>query len=161
MTDFQPPERVEVDGKDLSKEEERPNEAGKGTEGIAAESDAKLRKEAKLPRVHNEIVKYLNRPVIFHVTMLDGSLFLWIGDAGLGLNDLQAAVPTRYDSLPCVTCLRGDLDGPGTNLAQKLSKRFSRLIYLSYNLSGGEPELLLFVQKEAIRIIKELLEPQA
>merc|ERR1719199_834094 len=119
-----------------------------GTEGAAC--------TRKVPSVHNIVVKFVDRPVLFHIMLLDGSFFLWVGDAGLSLDDLQVAVPTRFDPMPAVTTLRGDMDGPGSGLAQKLSKKFNRLIYLSYNL-GAEPMAMLFVQKEATRILGELL----
>mmetsp|Transcript_35762 Transcript_35762/g.111624 ORF Transcript_35762/g.111624 Transcript_35762/m.111624 type:complete len:107 (+) Transcript_35762:207-527(+) len=89
--------------------------------------------------------------------MLEGSVFVWIGSTRLGLNDFHVATPTPYDPLPCVATLRGDVDGPGGGLAQKLSRRFGMLVFLSFNLDGAEPEVGLFAQKELTRILTELL----
>lgn len=118
---------------------------------------AALQDADRVPRVHSFSARHFQKTVLFHVTVLDGSLFLWIGDGALGLDDLQVAVPTPYDFLPSVAALRGDSDGPGSSLAQKLSKMFGRLVFLSYNLDGGESELLLFAQKELTAFLKATL----
>eukprot|EP00415_Alexandrium_ostenfeldii_P002750 UN2750 len=89
--------------------------------------------------------------------MLEGSLFVWVGSPSLGINDLQVATPTRYDPLPSVATLRGDTDGPGAGIAQKLSRRFGILIFLSFNLDGSQPELVFFTQKELGAALAELL----
>eukprot|EP00927_Polykrikos_kofoidii_P060927 TRINITY_DN55824_c0_g1_i1.p1 TRINITY_DN55824_c0_g1~~TRINITY_DN55824_c0_g1_i1.p1 ORF type:complete len:193 (+),score=34.31 TRINITY_DN55824_c0_g1_i1:74-652(+) len=110
-----------------------------------------------LPFVHKSLAKFMDQGVFFHTTLFDGSVFLWVGDQRLGLDDLQVSTPTKYDPLPCVATLRGDADGIGSSLAQKLSKRFGMMVYLSYNLAGSSPEIGLFVQKEAQRILGVLL----
>eukprot|EP00747_Dinoflagellata_sp_TGD_P165739 gnl/TRDRNA2_/TRDRNA2_187474_c0_seq1.p1 gnl/TRDRNA2_/TRDRNA2_187474_c0~~gnl/TRDRNA2_/TRDRNA2_187474_c0_seq1.p1 ORF type:complete len:201 (+),score=43.00 gnl/TRDRNA2_/TRDRNA2_187474_c0_seq1:40-642(+) len=97
------------------------------------------------------------RTILFHVMLLEGSVFVWVGEKSLGLEDLQVAISTPYASLPCVTTLMGEVDGPGSSMAQKLSKRFSMPVFLSYNFEGAEADVDYFVQKEAIRILKELL----
>mmetsp|Transcript_54600 Transcript_54600/g.159388 ORF Transcript_54600/g.159388 Transcript_54600/m.159388 type:complete len:170 (+) Transcript_54600:67-576(+) len=111
----------------------------------------------KVPQVYNFSAKYLNQTVLFHVTMLDGSAFVWVGSTRLGLQDFQVATPTPYDPWPCVATLRGDVDGAGANIAQKLSRRFGMLIFLSFNLENAEPELILFTQKELGNVLAELL----
>eukprot|EP00929_Paragymnodinium_shiwhaense_P029411 TRINITY_DN16860_c0_g3_i1.p1 TRINITY_DN16860_c0_g3~~TRINITY_DN16860_c0_g3_i1.p1 ORF type:complete len:133 (+),score=29.44 TRINITY_DN16860_c0_g3_i1:71-469(+) len=109
------------------------------------------------PAVHTTVAKHGNQTVIFNVTLFEGSVLLWIGDAKLGMDDIQAAAPTPYDSLPSVATLKGELDGPGSQLAQKLSKKFRTMVFLSFNLTVAEGEVMLFVQKESNRILAELL----
>ncbi|CAK0812967.1 unnamed protein product [Prorocentrum cordatum] len=107
--------------------------------------------------VHNVVLQFADRTVIFHVTLLEGSVFLWVGGAELGIGDLKVATPTKYDTLPSVATVRGEGDGPGSAIAQRLSRRFGCLVFASFNLSNPEPDLMLFVQKEAARILGELL----
>eukprot|EP00933_Yihiella_yeosuensis_P043012 TRINITY_DN37708_c0_g1_i1.p1 TRINITY_DN37708_c0_g1~~TRINITY_DN37708_c0_g1_i1.p1 ORF type:complete len:149 (+),score=27.00 TRINITY_DN37708_c0_g1_i1:68-514(+) len=113
--------------------------------------------ERTLPYIHTCSVACLGKLVHLHITLLEGSIFLYIGGPKLGFDDLQVAVPTPYDPLPSVASLRGELDGPSTNLAQKLSKRLGMMVYISFNLPEAEPEMLLLVQKECNDILDELL----
>mmetsp|Transcript_17 Transcript_17/g.16 ORF Transcript_17/g.16 Transcript_17/m.16 type:complete len:170 (+) Transcript_17:33-542(+) len=113
--------------------------------------------EVTVPSVHTFIRRHALGNVLIHLTLLEGSAFLWIGDAKLGLEDLQVSVPTPYDPLPSVTTLRGDSEGPGAGMAQKLSRRFKMLIFLSFNLSNTEMQFLMFIQKEIIGILEALL----
>ena len=84
-------------------------------------------------------------------------VFLWVGGArSNGLEDLQVATPTRYDPLPAVASLRGEADGASSGLAQKLSRRFGILVFLSLNVEL-EGEMMLAVQKESTKILNELL----
>mmetsp|Transcript_87593 Transcript_87593/g.203739 ORF Transcript_87593/g.203739 Transcript_87593/m.203739 type:complete len:204 (+) Transcript_87593:99-710(+) len=110
-----------------------------------------------LPRVFNYSSAHPSQTVLFHVTLLEGSLFLWVGGPQLGLDDFQVATPTKFDPMPCVATLRGEVDGPGGSLAQKLSRRFGMLVFLSFNLENAEPELMLFIQREATRFLSEVL----
>ena len=109
----------------------------------------------------------------FHVTKLEGQapwrcdatkktvesieVFLWVGDRSNGLEDLQVATPTRYDPLPAVASLRGEADGASSGLAQKLSRRFNVLVFLSLNVELGSAEMLA-LQKESTKILGELLD---
>merc|ERR1712224_569777 len=106
--------------------------------------------------VHNLSSVHFDRVVHFHIIDLDGSFFLWIGDTSLSFEDLQVACPTRYDTMSPVTTLCGELDGPGTTLAQMLSKRFKVPVFLSYNL-GADGDLMIWAQKEAIRHLGAVL----
>mmetsp|Transcript_58292 Transcript_58292/g.162499 ORF Transcript_58292/g.162499 Transcript_58292/m.162499 type:complete len:145 (-) Transcript_58292:19-453(-) len=109
----------------------------------------------RVPSVHSFAERFGNQRVFFHATMLQGSAFLWVGDQKLGLEDIHASVPTKYDTFPSVATLKGDVDGAGANLAQKLSKRFGMLVFLSFNLPPAEPELVLFVQKELTQFLRK------
>ncbi|CAE8604337.1 unnamed protein product [Polarella glacialis] len=123
---------------------------GDGSGGASSSS-------SRLPRVHSCSASCMGRTIHFHVTLLEGSCFLWVGGAGLGLNDLQVAVPTKYDPIPSVASIIGDSDGPGGNLAQKLSRKFGMLVFMSYNIPESEPEMMLAVQKESSNLLTELL----
>mmetsp|Transcript_11683 Transcript_11683/g.26532 ORF Transcript_11683/g.26532 Transcript_11683/m.26532 type:complete len:159 (-) Transcript_11683:53-529(-) len=134
--------------------------AGEGppTDGNVARSDRESSEVvSRPPRVYKFGAKFVNQTVLFHVVMLEGSAFVWVGTSRLGLNDLQVATPTPYDPLPSVATLRGDMEGPGAGIAQKLSRRFGILVFLSFNLDSSQPELVLFTQKELGAALAELL----
>ncbi|CAK9117503.1 unnamed protein product [Durusdinium trenchii] len=98
----------------------------------------------------------------FHVMQLEGQIFLWIGGERLGLDDLHVATPTRFDALPSVASLRGEVDGHASGLAQKLSRRFGRMIFFSLNLPEEvQAETMLALQKESTRILTDLLDSPA
>lgn len=107
--------------------------------------------------VHNFSSICLDKLVHFHILELSGSFFLWIGDSSLGFEDLQVACPNAYEALPPVTTLMGDLDGPGSTFAQMMSRRFKVPVYLSYNLDASDSSLLMWAQKESIRMLGEVL----
>merc|ERR1711879_666690 len=90
-----------------------------------------------LPATHTFSAKFEERVLLFHVMLLEGSLFIWVAGPRMGLDDLQAAIPTRYDSLPSVATLRGESDGPGSSIAQKLSRAFKRLVFMSFNVEDA------------------------
>ncbi|CAJ1379383.1 unnamed protein product [Effrenium voratum] len=94
----------------------------------------------------------------FHVVRLQGSVLMWVGSQLKGLEDLQVATPTRFDPMPTVASLRGETEGNGSQLAQKLSRRFQVPVFLSFNLEA-EPEAMLAVQKESTRLLSEILGP--
>eukprot|EP00928_Gymnodinium_smaydae_P070054 TRINITY_DN53997_c0_g1_i1.p2 TRINITY_DN53997_c0_g1~~TRINITY_DN53997_c0_g1_i1.p2 ORF type:complete len:162 (+),score=32.21 TRINITY_DN53997_c0_g1_i1:48-488(+) len=123
----------------------------------AASADAAAAAPPRVPSVHSTAVVCCGRGVLLHATLLDGSVFLWVGDQALGLEHLQVAVPTKYETLPSVAGLRGDIEGPGGGMAQMLSKRFKMLIFLSFNLSNADPELMLNVQREAATFLAGVL----
>ncbi|CAL1161563.1 unnamed protein product [Cladocopium goreaui] len=109
------------------------------------------------PKIVNSSCLCGGQVLHFHLMQLDGQIFLWIGGEKLGLDDLHVALPTRFDSLPSVASLRGEVDGNASSLSQKLSRRFGLMVFLSLNVPDIEGEMM----KESTRILKDLLEPSA
>mmetsp|Transcript_11892 Transcript_11892/g.21749 ORF Transcript_11892/g.21749 Transcript_11892/m.21749 type:complete len:174 (-) Transcript_11892:12-533(-) len=144
------------DGDDGWPLEEAEGLAAAGAGGAAASGSVIEAETVEVPSVHSFLRKHPLGNAIIHVTLLEGSAFLWIGDAKLGLDDLHVSMPTPYDPLPSVTTLRGDSEGPSSGMAQKLSKRFGMLVFLSFNLSNPDMQFLLYIHKEVITILEEL-----
>lgn len=71
-----------------------------------------------------------------HITKMQDSAYIWIGDCGEGkMNDLSAAFITKYDNLPVTTKIIGSLECTvSSNFAKKLSKKCGKPIFVSYNL---------------------------
>eukprot|EP01068_Selenidium_serpulae_P007861 Selendium_serpulae@DN4821_c0_g1_i2.p2 len=86
--------------------------------------------------------------VLFWVLHLHGAFLVWVGEPGevtAVMNQLHVAVP-----LPCSTsptdvvtgsCVIGDVDALGYDMAQQLSRRFRSPVYLSVNLPAGSAQL--------------------
>eukprot|EP00811_Abedinium_folium_P007004 NODE_16461_length_993_cov_6.733256.p2 GENE.NODE_16461_length_993_cov_6.733256~~NODE_16461_length_993_cov_6.733256.p2 ORF type:complete len:171 (+),score=35.74 NODE_16461_length_993_cov_6.733256:87-599(+) len=139
---------------DLAEEQSLPSllwESAAGSHARPAEGPCTA---ASVPSVHNFKLVVGSRPIFLHITLLQGSAIVWVGGARLGLDDLQFACPTSYDSMPAVATLRGD--GNANTFASGLAKRFAMPIYLSVNLEPDDVPLPL-LQKETVRLLEELL----
>eukprot|EP00434_Breviolum_minutum_P008773 symbB.v1.2.007734.t1/scaffold457.1/size330934/4 len=109
-------------------------------EGATGSNKRKPSEKAKGEMATTEPVGYVAPKVVtssclcggqvlhFHVMQLDGQVFLWIGGEQKGFDDLHIATPTRFDPLPSVASLRGEVDGNASSLSQKLSRRFGLMV---------------------------------
>lgn len=72
-----------------------------------------------------------------HVVKMKDSLYMWIGDAkNPVMNDLSLALLSRYDPVPLSTKVLGAVaDTTSTNMAQRLSKKTGKPIYVSFNVN--------------------------
>eukprot|EP00435_Cladocopium_sp_Y103_P023009 s1310_g5.t1 len=121
----------------------------------SAEPTSASTPSAVAPKIVNSSCLCGGQVLHFHLMQLDGQIFLWIGGEKLGLDDLHVATPTRFDPLPSVASLRGDLadgeenpeisgevDGNASSLSQKLSRRFGLMVFLSLNVPDIEGEMM-------------------
>lgn len=80
--------------------------------------------------VRSHCVQFLNEVILLQWQMFGHQLFIWIGEKAEGekglLVNLHLGVPREstevLESL-CSTCIFGDLDSPGADLAAKLGKK--------------------------------------
>uniref|UniRef100_A0A7S1AC38 Uncharacterized protein n=1 Tax=Noctiluca scintillans TaxID=2966 RepID=A0A7S1AC38_NOCSC len=112
-----------------------------------------------VPRTSNYKSQFRDSVLLFHVMVLEKSAFLWIGTEGLGLEDLNMAVPTPYDEQPSVIEIMGGSAGFGASMSQKLSKRFGILLYVSVNVMIDSSDMEMFIQKETITLLTKILCP--
>ncbi|XP_028619087.1 proteasome assembly chaperone 4 isoform X1 [Grammomys surdaster] len=104
--------------------------------------------------LHNFSARLWEQLVHFHVMRLTDSLFLWVG-ATPHLRNLAVAMCSRYDSIPVCTSLFGDTsDTTSTGLAQRLARKTSKQVFVSYNLSNTDSNFTLLVENR----IKEEME---
>ncbi|XP_010831060.1 PREDICTED: LOW QUALITY PROTEIN: proteasome assembly chaperone 4 [Bison bison bison] len=96
--------------------------------------------------LHNFSARLWEGLVHFHVMRLTDSLFLWVG-ATPHLRNLAVAMCTRYDSIPLSTALLGDTsDTMSTGLAQRLARKTSKQVFVSYNLPNTSSSFELLVE---------------
>ncbi|KAL1784032.1 Proteasome assembly chaperone 4 [Sigmodon hispidus] len=104
--------------------------------------------------LHNFSARLWEQLVHFHVMRLTDSLFLWVG-ATPHLRNLAVAMCSRYDPIPVCTSLFGDTsDTTSTGLAQRLARKTSKQVFVSYNLSNTDSNFTLLVENR----IKEEME---
>ncbi|XP_033263882.1 proteasome assembly chaperone 4 isoform X5 [Orcinus orca] len=112
--------------------------------------------------LHNFSARLWEQLVHFHVMRLTDSLFLWVG-ATPHLRNLSVAMCTRYvsaaggpwDPIPVSTALLGDMsDTTSTGLAQRLARKTSKQVFVSYNLPNTDSSFTLLVENR----IKEEME---
>lgn len=86
-------------------------------------------------KIHNFSASLLDYVVHFHVIQMRDSLFVWIGKKPQ-LDNLSVAMCTKYESIPAVTRLMGDVSDLTSNtLAQKLARKSKKQCFVSYNLA--------------------------
>ncbi|MBN3309175.1 PSMG4 protein, partial [Amia calva] len=103
--------------------------------------------------IHNFSEKILEQNVHFHVMKMKDGFFLWIG-ANAHLSNLAVAMCSKYDSVPLSTLVLGDAsDTTPNSLAQRLTKKTKKQVFVSYNLPTTEANLTLLVEN---RIKKEM-----
>ncbi|MCI4395814.1 hypothetical protein PGIGA_G00196360 [Pangasianodon gigas] len=103
--------------------------------------------------VHDFSEKLLEHMVHFHVLKLTGGFFLWVGTSPV-LSNLAVSMNSRFDSMPLSTLVLGDSsDTTPTSLAQRLTKKTKKQVFVSYNLPVTDSNLTLLVEN---RIKKEM-----
>ncbi|ROL45227.1 Proteasome assembly chaperone 4 [Anabarilius grahami] len=103
--------------------------------------------------VHDFSEKILEQQVNFHVMKLSGGFFLWIGSSPV-LSNLAVSIGSKYDSVPLSTLVLGDTsDTTPSSLAQRLTKKTKKQVFVSYNLPMTDSNLALLVED---RIKKEM-----
>ncbi|XP_030626522.1 proteasome assembly chaperone 4 [Chanos chanos] len=103
--------------------------------------------------VHDFSEKILEQVVHFHVMKLNGGFFLWVGTSPV-LSNLAVAMDSKFDSMPLSTLVLGDpSDTTPNSLAQRLTKRTKKQVFVSYNLPMTDSNLTLLVEN---RIKKEM-----
>ncbi|XP_051511626.1 proteasome assembly chaperone 4 isoform X2 [Myxocyprinus asiaticus] len=100
----------------------------------------------ELITVHDFCEKILEQQVHFHVMKLSGGFFLWIGSNPV-LSNLAVSIDSKYDSVPLCTLVLGDTSDTTPNtLAQRLTKKTKKQVFVSYNLPVTDSNLLLLVE---------------
>ena len=105
----------------------------------------------------------LGASVVGHVTVLEGSCYVWASTEGSAAQgSLAAAVGTRFDGgMPTATPL---LDGSGgaeaggggisVSMAQRLCKRTGRVVFVSCDLSEDSQSLVAAVEAKIVKVLK-------
>ncbi|KAG7331684.1 hypothetical protein KOW79_005653 [Hemibagrus wyckioides] len=103
--------------------------------------------------VHDFSEKLLEQVVHFHVMKLSGGFLLWVGTSPV-LSNLAVSMDSRFDSMPLSTLVLGDSsDTTPTSLAQRLTKKTKKQVFVSYNLPVTDSNLSMLVEN---RIKKEM-----
>lgn len=103
--------------------------------------------------VHDFSEKLLEQVVHFHVMKLRGGFFLWVGSSPV-LSNVAVSMNSKFDSMPLSTLVLGDSsDTTPISLAQRLTMKTEKQVFVSYNLPMTDSSLTLLVEK---RIKKEM-----
>ncbi|XP_062857243.1 proteasome assembly chaperone 4 [Trichomycterus rosablanca] len=103
--------------------------------------------------IHDFSEKLLEQMVHFHVMKLNGGFFLWVGNSPV-FSNLAVSMNSKFDSMPLSTMVLGDSsDTTPSSLAQRLTKKTKKQVFVSYNLPVADSSLTLLVEN---RIKKEM-----
>ncbi|RIA94480.1 hypothetical protein C1645_817974 [Glomus cerebriforme] len=105
---------------------------------------------------------FLSQQIHFQLTILQDSMFIWIGSEGNEiLGNLAIAMPSplrNNSSTPSTgtTVLTNDVDEASKQLGQRLATKFNKQFFVSINLPSSTDQMMLsFVEKKVLAIVKE------
>ena len=118
--------------------------------GTSSSGDVGISTDRYLFEVGND------RQVMCSAMIMDKSCFLWLStpDNEPNLGSMSMAIPTRFDSMPTSTTLLGS-DDKGSEIAQRLSKRFNMQVFVSCNLPETYEDEMVQVSSKLVDILKE------
>src|SRR2546423_9258317 len=84
-------------------------------------------------RVHTQTCLYLDTPIYLHLTVLQDSAFVWVGNKGNEvLHNLAVVMPSPYGGLvPATTVLSKEVDEISKQLGQKLGRNIKLIIHVT------------------------------
>lgn len=93
-----------------------------------------IKKVASKWKSHNFTADISNSTYIFRILKMNESLFIYIGQSeNESFDELVVSMPIKDMS---TTIIGSQIDGESKELAQQLSKRLKKQIFLSYNCSS-------------------------
>jgi len=89
-------------------------------------------------KFHDFVVKVSDVNVNCQIIKMEDCLYLWIGDsANRSMDDLSFALKSSFEAQPIATKIMGSVaDATSTNMAKRLSKKFGKPIYVSFNVTA-------------------------
>jgi len=99
-----------------------------------------------------------DKAVHLQVVCMAESYYVWAGDSGGRMDNLAAAIQTRFDTMPASRELidgGGDTSGVGKRMSTRLSKRLKAPVFLSVNFEQLDDELALFVELQLVGLLTE------
>lgn len=83
--------------------------------------------------VHTFQTEVMNQTVFFQVIKLCDSFHLWVGTSS-NFGDMSVAMNTKFSSLPTGSVLIGQSESTSLPMAQRLSKRTGKQVFVSSSL---------------------------
>lgn len=69
--------------------------------------------------IENHCAKFFDKIILFQCQLFGQQFMIWIGESSCVLENIHMAIP-REDG--CMTCICGDIDSQGSDLAVRLSQ---------------------------------------
>ena len=121
----------------------------------SADSESLLYVEPTV-KVHTFHDKIMDKDAYFSVTKLTDSFHLWIGRSG-AFGDLSVAMTMR-DSIPSATVLIGGSVSPCQAMAERLSKRTGKQVFVGGDLNSFSQLEIPLVEKRVAEEMKKIPE---
>ncbi|XP_003705302.1 proteasome assembly chaperone 4 [Megachile rotundata] len=87
-------------------------------------------------KFHEFMTDIGDKSIACHIIKMENCLYLWLGDFNENaMNDLSFAIVSPYEKQPLATKIMGPVvNEASSNLAQRLSKKLSKPVYVSFNI---------------------------
>jgi hypothetical protein len=86
---------------------------------------------------------------------LDGCYWIWIGSGGAPcMSNICTAIMTKYEKTPLTTTILGSGMDEGQGMAQRLSRRLGKMIFVSNDLKvaeGVEGQLTAYLERQLLK----------
>ncbi|KAL6259525.1 hypothetical protein P5V15_009442 [Pogonomyrmex californicus] len=104
-------------------------------------------------KFHNFVAKISDININCQIIKMEDCLYLWIGDSSNpSMEDLAFALISNFEKQPITTKLMGAVvDTTSTNMAKRLSMKFGKPIYVSFNITADNltlPSIEKRIQEE-------------
>jgi hypothetical protein len=97
----------------------------------------------------------LDMPFACQILHLDQCYWIWIGSGGApSLSNLSTAIMTKYEKTPLATTIVGSDLNEGQGMAQRLSRRLGKMIFVSCDLQvseGSEGQLAAYIERQLLQ----------
>ena len=95
----------------------------------------------------------LDQPFACQIMHLADCYWIWVGTGSSPcLANLSTAVQTRFDAMPLATTVVGSDLNEGPGMAQRLSRRLGKMIFVSCDFKGVEQEhgLAAYIERQLL-----------
>eukprot|EP00833_Pecoramyces_ruminatium_P001938 jgi/Orpsp1_1/1175970/evm.model.c7180000055910.1 len=110
---------------------------------------------------HTEIFNDTNI-IYYKIMILTDSMFVWISSELLNeknnithFNNLAMSMKTKFSPVPIVTTLLGNtLEETSEHMSRRLSTKFFKQVFVSYNITSNNPDISVFSER-SLMVSKE------
>ncbi|ORX60220.1 hypothetical protein BCR36DRAFT_408580 [Piromyces finnis] len=116
--------------------------------------------------IYNHTEIFNDTDIIYYkIMILTDSVFVWIGSELVNernnithLNNLAMSMKTKFSPIPIVTTLLGNtLEEISEHMSSRLSTKYFKQVYVSYNINSNNPDISVFAERSLVKFLKTIL----
>ncbi|ORX76834.1 hypothetical protein BCR32DRAFT_296000 [Anaeromyces robustus] len=117
-------------------------------------------------KIYNHTEIFNDNDIIYYkILLFTDSVFVWIGSELLNeknnishFNNLAVSIKTKFSPVPIVTTLLGNtLEEISEHMSRRLSTKYFKQVFVSYNITSNNPDIYVFSERALIQFLKTIL----